>query len=67
MQTMETRLITQAKNFVTYAADKTAKTLKKEMATLRQALSKTMGALESTDILDKGDSFSDKDHLMVIN
>ena len=49
MQTMETRLTTQAKNFVTYAADKAAKALKNEMPTLRQAcqaLSKTMTALE---------------------
>ena len=67
MQTMETRLTTQAKNFATYAADKAAKALKKEMATLRQALSKTMAALESTDMLDKGDSSSEKDDLMVIN
>ena len=67
MQVMETRLTTQAKNFATYAADKAAKALKKEMATLRQALSKTMAALESTDMLDKGDSSSEKDDLMMIN
>ena len=35
MQTMETRLTSQAKNFATYAAEKAAKALKKEMATLR--------------------------------
>ena len=67
MQTMETRLTTQAKNFATYAADKAAKALKNEMATLRQALSKTMAALESSDILDKEGSSSDKDDLMAIN
>ena len=67
MQVMEIRLTTQAKNFATYAAEKAAKALKKEMATLRQALSKTMAALESTDMLDKGDSSSDKDDLMAIN
>ena len=67
MQTMETRLTSQAKNFATYAADKAAKALKKEMATLRQALTKTMAALESTDILDKEASSSDKEDLMAIN
>lgn len=67
MQTMETRLTTQAKNFATYAAEKAAKALKTEMATLRQALSKTMAALESTDMLDKGDSSSEKEDLMAIN
>ena len=53
MQTMETRLTSQAKIFATYAAQKVAKALKKEMATLQQALSKTMAALESTNMLDK--------------
>ena len=67
MQVMETRLTTQAKNFATYAAEKAAKALKKEMAILRQALTKTMAALESTDMLDKGDSSNDKDDLMAIN
>ena len=67
MQTMETRLTTQAKNFATYAADKAAKALKNEMATLRQALTKTMAALESSYILDKEGSSSDKDDLMAIN
>ena len=67
MQTMETRLTSQAKNFATYAAEKAAKALKKEMATLRQTLSKTMAALESTDMLDKEDSSSDKEDLMAIN
>ena len=67
IQTMETRLTTQAKNFTTYAADKAAKALKNEMATLRQALTKTMAALESSDILDEGGSSSDKDDLMTIN
>ena len=67
MQTMETRLTTQAKNFVTYAAEKAAKALKNKMATLRQALTKTMAALESSDILDKEGSSSDKDDLMAIN
>ena len=67
MQTMETRLTSQAKNFATYAAEKTTRALKSEMATLRQALSKTMAALESTDMLDKADSSSDKEDLMAIN
>ena len=67
MQTMETRLTSQAKNFATYAAEKAARALKNEMATLRQALSKTMAALESTDMLDKADSSSDKEDLMAIN
>ena len=67
MQTMETRLTNQAKNFATYAAEKAARALKKEMATLRQALSKTMAALDSTDMLDKEDSSSDKEDLMAIN
>lgn len=67
MQTMETQLTSQAKNFETYAADKAAKALKKELATLRQALSKTMAALDSTDMLDKEDLSSDKDDLMAIN
>ena len=67
MQTMETRLTTQANNFATYAADKAAKTLQNEMATLRQALSKTMVALESSDMLDKEDSSSEKEDLMAIN
>ena len=67
MQTMETRLTTQAKNFATYAADKAAKALKNEMAMLRQALSKTMGAFESSEMLDKEGSSSDKNDLMVIN
>ena len=67
IHTMETRLTTQAKNFATYAADEAAKALKKKMATLRQALSKIMAALESTDMLDKGDPSSDKDDLMAIN
>ena len=66
MHTMETHLITQAKNFVTYVADKAAKTLKNEMSTLRQAFSKTMAALESSYMLDKEDSSSDRD-LMAIN
>jgi hypothetical protein len=61
---METLLTTQAKNFATYAADKTAKALKKEMATLRQTLSETMATLESTD---KGDSSNNKDNLMALN
>ena len=60
MHTMETRLTTQAKNFATYTADKAAKALKNEMATPRQALSKTMAALKSSDMLDKDD-------LMAIN
>jgi hypothetical protein len=64
---METQLTTQTKNFATYAMEKTAKALKKEMAILRQALSKTMAVLESTDMLDKGDSSSDKYDLMAIN
>jgi len=67
MQTMETRLTTQTKNFATYAVDKATKALKKEMTTLRQTLSKTMAAFESTDMLDKGDSSNDKDNLMAIN
>ena len=67
MQTMETRFTTQAKNFATYAADKAAKALKNEMATLRQALSKTMAALESSDMLDKEDSSREKEDLMAIN
>ena len=67
MQTMETRLTTQAKNFATYVADKAAKTLKNEMATLRQALSKTIATLESSDMLDKEGSSNDKDNLMTIN
>jgi hypothetical protein len=67
MQTMETCLTSQAKNFATYTAEKTAKALKKEMVTLRQALSKTMAAFESTDMLDKEDSTSDKEDLMIIN
>ena len=58
---METRLTSQVKNFVTYATDKAARALKKEMATLRQALSKTIAALESTDILDKKISSNDKE------
>ena len=56
MQTMETRLTSQTKNFATYAA----KALKKDMATLQQALTKKMTALESTDMLEK-------EVLMVIN
>lgn len=67
MQIMETRLTSQAKNFATYAADKAARALKKEMATLRQAPTKTMAALESTDMFDKEDSTSDKEDLMAIN
>ena len=67
MQTMETCLTTQAKNFATYAVDKAAKAFKNEMATLRQALTKTIAALESSDILDKEGSSSDKDDLMTIN
>lgn len=50
-----------------YVADEAARALKKEMATLRQALSKTMASLKSTNILDKGDSSSDKEYLMAIN
>ena len=53
MQTMEIRLTSQAKIFATYATQKVAKALKKKMATLQQALSKTMTTLESTNILDK--------------
>ena len=60
MQTMETRFTSQAKNFAIYAADKVARILKKNMTTLRQALSKIMVALEYVDMLNKED-------LMVIN
>ena len=68
MQTMETRLTSQAKNFATYAAEKAAKALKKEMTTLRQALIKTMATLDSSEMFDKEDSSSDKeDNLMAIN
>jgi len=67
MQIMEIRLTSQAKNFATYAAKKMVGALKKKMATLRQALSKTMAALDSTDMLDKEDSSSDKKNLMAIN
>ena len=67
MQIMETRLTSQAKNFATYAAEKAARALKKEMATLRQALTKTMAALDSSEMLDKEDSSSDKEDLMAIN
>ena len=55
MQTMETRLTTQAKNFPTYAADKAGKALKNKIATLRQTFSKTMTALESSEMLEKND------------
>ena len=64
---METRLTTQAKNFATYAAEKASKALKNEMATLRQALTKIMAALESSEMLDNEGSSSDKDDLMAIN
>jgi hypothetical protein len=64
---MKIRLTNQTKNFVTYVTEKATKALKKEMATLRQVLSKTMVALESTDMLDKEYSTSDKDDLMAIN
>ena len=37
------------------------------MTTLRQALSKTMAALDSSKMLDKEDSSSDKEDLMAIN
>ena len=67
MQTLETRLTSQAKNFATYAAEKAAKALKKEMTTLRQARSKKMTAFESTDMLDKEYSTSYKEDLMAIN
>ena len=67
MQTIETRLISQAKFFATYAAEQTARTLKKKMTTLRQALSKTMAALDSSEMLDKEDSSSDKEDFMAIN
>jgi hypothetical protein len=67
MQIMEIRLTSQAKNFATYAAKKMVGALKKKMATLRQALSKTMAALDSTDMFDKEDSSSDKKNLMAIN
>ena len=67
MQTIECRLTTQVKNFATYAANKAAKALKNEMTTLRQALSKTMAALESSKMLDKEGSSSEKDDLMAIN
>lgn len=67
MQTMKTGLTTQVKNFATYTADKAAKAFLKEIATLRQTLSNTMAALESTDMLDKGDSSSDKDDFRTLN
>ena len=53
MQTMETRLTTQTKNFATYAADTVAKVVKNKMTTLRQTLTKTMAAPKSSDIIDK--------------
>ena len=67
MHTMETHFTTQVKKFATFAVEKAAKALKKKMATLRQALSKSMAAFESIDMLDKCDSPSDKDDLMAIN
>lgn len=41
------------KFFATYVEDKSIRASKKEMATLRQVLSKIMATLESTDMLDK--------------
>lgn len=64
---METYLTTQAKNFATYAADTTGKPLRNGIVTLRQALRKTMAALESSDMFDKTDSFSEKEDLIAIN
>lgn len=62
MQTLETLLTMQVKNCATYAA----KVLKKEMAMLRQFLSKNMAALESMDMLKKGESSNNKDDLMAL-
>jgi hypothetical protein len=48
-------------------AEKAARALKKEMATLRQAFTKTTAALDSSEMLNKEDSSSDKEDLMAIN
>jgi hypothetical protein len=66
MQTMETGLTSQANFFATYTAEKVTRALKKEMATLRQTLSKIMAALDSSKMLDKKDSSSNKEDLMAI-
>lgn len=64
---METYLTTQAKKFATYAADTTGKPLRNGIVTIRQALRKTMAALESSDMFDKTDSSSEKEDLIAIN
>ena len=64
---METYLTTQAKKFATYVADTTGKPLRNGIVTIRQALRKTMTALESSDMFDKTDSSSKKDDLIALN
>jgi hypothetical protein len=67
MQTIETCITSQTKKIIIYSANKAARAFKKKMATLRQALNKTMTTFEFTDMLDKGDSFNDQECLMTIH
>lgn len=67
MHEMELCLTTQAQNFATCAIEKATRAFKSEMATLRQALGKTMVALDSTNMFDNGGSLNDKEDAMVLN